>query len=353
VAHHDKLYLVDSHLITPVGDTALVTAAAVRAGYSAYADTEYANRDYQPMRMARVPEEALPPLKDELWRTNGLSARQRRLLQLMTPVLANAMASLSGREPPALMLAAPETLPGCPAAVPPTFLDYLSLQTGVDLPRGNCRILATGRAGGLQAVELAFRYVEQAENDLVLIGGVDSYQDHYLLEKLDKEDRILARGIKDGFAPGEAAGVLLLATERGADQLGRTPLATLSRPGLASEPGHRYSAEPYRGEGLSEAIRLALGHHNGGSPIHTVYSSMNGESFWVKEHGVAMTRHHGALAANLVHAHPADCFGDLGAASGPAMIGIAAIEGQQGRRNGPALVYCASDQAPRAAVCVQ
>jgi 3-oxoacyl-[acyl-carrier-protein] synthase-1 len=51
--------------------------------------------------------------------------------------------------------------------------------------------------------------------------------------------------------------------------------------------------------------------------------------------------------------HPADCFGDAGAAVGPAMIGLA-VHGIRARyRNSPSLVYASSDNGERAAILVQ
>lgn len=145
---------------------------------------------------------------------------------------------------------------------------------------------------------------------------------------------------------------MLLATEQGMDRLGQAPLCTLARPGWANEPGHRYSPEPYRGDGLAQAWAQAL-EPLPGAMIRTVYSSMNGEHFWAKEHGVAMTRCHHRLDDKVVHEHPGDCVGDLGAAVGPVMIGLAALGLREGKTRGPVLVYGSSDLAHRAAVCLQ
>jgi 3-oxoacyl-[acyl-carrier-protein] synthase-1 len=50
--------------------------------------------------------------------------------------------------------------------------------------------------------------------------------------------------------------------------------------------------------------------------------------------------------------HPADSFGDTGAASGTLMVGLAAVGIRNRYRRSPALVYGSSDRGPRAALVV-
>ena len=50
--------------------------------------------------------------------------------------------------------------------------------------------------------------------------------------------------------------------------------------------------------------------------------------------------------------HPADCYGDTGAACGALMVSLAALGIKEGYRSSPALVYASSDQGARAALAV-
>jgi 3-oxoacyl-[acyl-carrier-protein] synthase-1 len=63
-------------------------------------------------------------------------------------------------------------------------------------------------------------------------------------------------------------------------------------------------------------------------------------------------RNRALFDATHVVQHPADCFGDTGAACGPLMVGLAAGAMKHGRQRGPALVYASSDRGLRAAVVV-
>jgi 3-oxoacyl-[acyl-carrier-protein] synthase-1 len=132
---------------------------------------------------------------------------------------------------------------------------------------------------------------------------------------------------------------------------GLQPTAVVSAPGIATEPGHRYSAEPYKGEGLSEAFTSALDNSQFTS-IKTIFSSLNGEHFGAKEYGVAVSRNLSNLDADFKLEHPADCYGDLGAASAPILMGLSSIGLNKGYVQGPVLVYCSSEGEYRGATCV-
>ncbi len=154
----------------------------------------------------------------------------------------------------------------------------------------------------------------------------------------------------DGFAPGEGAGFCLLTTQRIAEKQGMPILARIDSIGTASEAGHFYSDEPYLGEGLSQAFAGCIDNANDPPPIDCVFASFNGERYWAKEFSVAMLRHKAVFAPEYLMEHPAECCGDLGAASGGVMLGLAAIGLQRRRAAGATLVYCSSDYGQRAAV---
>jgi 3-oxoacyl-[acyl-carrier-protein] synthase-1 len=344
------VYIAGMGMITAIGGSAPTTAVAVRARSKGMRMSPVMNKNSKPMIMACVPDDALPLLDSKLDTVNHFM-RYTRLLRLATPALQEVLESVPLKAPPPLFLAVPESLPDCPSAMPGNFLDHLRIQSGANINWPMSRLIATGRAGGVQAVDLALKYFASTGNDVVLVGGVDTYQSHFLLGVLDNQDRILAEDIQDGFVPGEAAGVLMLVSARVVSKLPKKPLAALYPPGLANEPGHRYSDEPYRGDGLADAFREAIEHSNG-QPIQTIYSSMTGEHVGAKELGVAQVRNNAAIAATVNIEHPADGFGDIGAACGPVLMALAALDLQKGWRQGPALVYGASEQQARAAIVV-
>jgi len=331
--------LTKSSVISPLGLTTKSVSAAFSANISAYKSSSYFSRHRQPMVFASVPHGAVCPLIDILQKTEKLSARQKRMLQLASQALLNFdAADVLWKDVP-LFIAGPEQLPHLPAGINNAFLQSLALQTGIEFDRKNSRVFATGRAAGFHAIDHAFKFLAASNLPFVIVGGVDSYRDSVLLGKLDQEDRILCRGISNGFAPGEGAAFILLSKEN-------SNAMKVFYPGFANESGHLYSDEPYRGDGLAQAFKNALSCDM--KDISKIYSSMNGEHYFAKELGVAVTRNSAAFLPGVKVEHPADCFGDLGAAYGP--IALALVSQQ---KTGNYIIYGSSDGPYRAAMCAQ
>jgi 3-oxoacyl-[acyl-carrier-protein] synthase-1 len=86
------------------------------------------------------------------------------------------------------------------------------------------------------------------------------------------------------------------------------------------------------------------------APVRTVFASLNGESFGAKEWGVARLRHSSLFDSAATIEHPADCFGDSGAAAGALLLAIADHYLISDQKPGPMLVWSSSDGEDRAAV---
>lgn len=347
----NDVVIASAGMMTAVGLSAAETAASVRSATMRFSETEIRDKQSEPVTLAEVPDEAMPDLVDELAQL-PLTSRERRMLRLGSQPLRECLASLpdSGK-PPGLMLALPESETTRPLDGP-AFLDQFAKQIDglFDSQRSDASF--RGRAGGLLAVGRAADIIRAGQAGFMLAGGIDTYRDLYVLGTLDMEGRLKSAANLDGFVPGEGAAFLLLASRQAAAAAGLTPLAALSRVGEGFERGHLYSEEPYQGDGLAVCVQnlVASGSTNG--PIQEVYSSMNGESHWAKEWGVAFLRNAGAFVSEHGMHHPADCYGDTGGASGPLMIGIAAVGVSEGYRVGPCLVYGSSDRGQRAALTV-
>ena len=327
-------------MLTPVGADAVMTAAAVRSGISTYEESSVLNKHFNPMIMSLVPEDALPELEKELSK-QGLTSRQQRMLRLATPAIQQLADKLAAPVP--LMLCGPEKLPGRRSVVSDKFLKQLMVQTKVSIELENSYVFPQGRAASFYALEAAMRLLESGSHNQVIVGGVDSFLDLHLLATFDADDRILAEGVMDGFAPGEAAAFLLLKLADSESTVKIYP------PGIADEPGHRYSQEPYKGEGLANAVAEAISGVSA-STIKTVLASFNGENFNAKEWGVAAIRNSQYLDSDFDIIHPADCYGDLGAATGPVLMALASIGMQKGYYERPSLVWASSEIEQRAAV---
>ncbi len=341
-------WIVQTGMVTAVGIGSAQTASSVRAGISRYQESTVYNKRFEPMTLALLPDDALPSLHDDLAQLPGLTSRQMRMLRLADGALKEALKDIKIQQPLPLFLAGSEPYADRPAALTPTFVQQLMTQTGVELDAAQSSVFPTGRAGGLLALRAALALLAEGQHDYALVGGVDSYLDLYLLGTLDQADRVLAPSVMDSFCPGEGAGFVLLCSERVSKS--HTLLAYVHAPGIAAETGHRYSQEPYRGDGLATAVSEAVADYQ--QPMQTVLCSLNGENFGVKEWGVAFLRNKAAFAEPFEIEHPADCCGDLGAAFAPVLIGLAAIGMHKEYMSSPCLVWCSSEHEQRGAVCV-
>lgn len=338
-------------LTCAVGLRAPAAAAAVRAGLSRFQESNTFDRRGQPFILARVPRDRLPHLSEG----TGLTEHEATLVRLAAAAATEALQPMQWAAPPntrlSLNLALPEPHPGLQSLVRPMpILQHLLRMLEQDPT--STQTMTRGRAGGLLALAAALAAIERGE-PFALAVAADSYDEPTLLAALDREDRIRADGVYDGFTPGEAGASILLAAPGTAARLGRTALARIDAITTADEPGHRYSPKPHRGDGLAAAIHSLLTLHPPNQPIQAIYASLNGEALFAKEWGVAHIRNHDHLADDARLEHPADCLGDTGAATSLLLTALAALDRQRHPSPGPSLVWAASDHELRAATLLR
>lgn len=337
------VHIAATSLLTPLGNTPECILVAIKAGVSAYAASAYSNHAGQPMTITQVPEDALEPLTGEL-KGARLASRVLRLARLALPPLKQVMKSYTGNQPIPLFLVGPEILPNRAQPVSSHLIHCLLQDESLLISRAKCRYFASGRTGLLEAIDLAFQCFEQTNEHAILVGAVDSYIDAATLTQLDQEGRIAAGQNCDTFVPGEGAGFLLLCRPGSAEPA--TP--SVFRPALGFEPGHKYSDSPMLGQGLDLAFKQALARLPGVS-IDDIYSTMNGESWFAKEFGIAFMRSSNRFTAEVKHHHPIDALGDMGSAT-PVVLLAMAVDNLLKRNTGASIVYASADTGNRAAV---
>lgn len=343
------IVILSAGAITAVGLSLAETAAAARARTAGLREIDWRDRRFDHFVAGAVLDDGLPKLHEELVR-QGLAGRQARMLRMAHVALAEALAPLPETTAPiALLLALPEHHNLQPIEAK-SFLKNLQLQSGAALELKSSLAAPRGRAAGLMAMRQAMMRLESGAAEFVLVGGVENLIDMHVLGTLDLQGRLRNSGNPDGFIPGEAAGFLLLSTVAKARQLGQGALARVLGCASGKEPGHIYADEPYLGEGLAAAFTSLFDETPPAEPVGTVYASFNGERYWGKEFGVARLRNSAHFTETMQMEHPAECFGDIGAAHGVVMAALAAQALADSYRRGPALVYASSDYGDRAAV---
>ena len=323
-------------------------AASVRAGLSRFAESSVYDRRFEPMRMALLPETALKALVPSV-ETAGLTSRVRRMLRLAAPALQQAVKGIDpvGRVP--VFVGLPEAYKARPAPADAKFIQHLKAQSDIEFDVGGSRIFPNGRAAALLALEAAVQCLADRRAEVVVVGGVDTFLDLALLSELDVDDRLLGDYVMDGFVPGEGAAFLTLRFPTGRS-VGTPAILGV---GCAQDPGHRFSDQPAKGEGLAEAIDRMLGTLPGPpASVQRTFGSLNGESFGGKEWGVARLRHTQLFDPAADMEHPADCFGDTGAACGALLLALAQHSLSHKQMAGPMLVWASSDGPDRACAYV-
>jgi len=344
------IVLADPRMVTAVGLNALETAANVRARTTRAGSQSMLNRRYEAYTIASLPDEVLPALPGNFPARAQRTAREMRLLRLLALAFKGQLKPTAGSLPP-LYLSLPEHETQILLSGNAFLNDLQQVCPGV-FDRAQSRADWRGRAGGLLAVSEAVKTVEQGKAALVLAGGVDTFLDTWVLSTLDKDQRVKTEVAPDSFVPGEGVGLVCVTrADRGATA-GITPLACVSSVGEGFEPGHWQSKEPYKGDGLAGALEKLLSVHPTNKPFAEIFSTMNGESYWGKEWGVARLRHQTAFVPQAILQHPAEFFGDLGAAFGPVLVGLAVMGLQRQPGSGPMLVYASSDSGTRTALAL-
>jgi 3-oxoacyl-[acyl-carrier-protein] synthase-1 len=249
-------------------------------------------------------------------------------------------------------LALPEPRSGLAPNLPESLAAALADRLGS--PRETVRTLSRGHASGLMAVQGAALMLSRAEADAVLIVGVDSYHDRQMIQSLDLRRRLMSKRNRGGFPPGEAAGACLLVRSDVADRRGLPVLARIRSAATATEPHPLRSTEPCLGEGLTAVLASVAGGVRATAELITAsYCDLNGERYRSDEFVYALLRTQEAFVDPHDYISPADCWGDVGAASGPLFAVLAAVSGARGYAKGNVpVLWAGSDSGYRSAVAL-
>lgn len=352
--------------LTPVGLSAPATCSALRAGIArliAFEDFEVTAVDAmsKPIPAGRVPTEWLRGgPKDEEWpgheRFQAPPPAPGHVHVPPGTVRLLELAGLAVREAVAQA--------GLAAHAPRSTGFYLGVADGEDatalakevtaaagLRCDAIRANAEGRAASLAALAHALRHLEADRVACAVVCGVDSLLRPEVLSRLDAAGRLKSASSRDGFLPGEAAACVVIETVASARERGARALARLASAAVSEEPTAG-TDEACRGEGLTHAVRGALaGRKAKGGWL--VVCDLNGERYRMHEWALVNARLSHAAGGFPELWHPADCIGEVGAASGTLAAVWAATALDKGYAPQPrALLWSASDGPRRAAAAM-
>ncbi len=203
----------------------------------------------------------------------------------------------------------------------------------------------SGHTGSCELIQRAFDLLMEGSATSCFVAGVDSYNADARVALLDESKSLRSSRNHDGFIPGEAASLLRLSLPGAA-----SARALLERPTFGREPQPVSGGRHSTGEGLAESIRAM----SDGRRWGRVYCDLNGQSYRFAEWGLMRTRLAAELCDDIALVHPADCLGDVGAATGGILVGCAVAALERGYAgDSQALLWTASDDGLRASLCVR
>jgi 3-oxoacyl-[acyl-carrier-protein] synthase-1 len=207
-------------------------------------------------------------------------------------------------------------------------------------------IVPRGRVSVALALARARELIASQKASHVLIAASDSFLSWPTLRAYQSEDRMLSPTNSNGFMPGEAAGALLVGPSTANGEF------TCAGFGFGTEPARINSGEPLRAEGLTRAIKDAL--VDAGREVHTMnvrITDLSGEQYYFKEAALALSRIQRVRTEEFEIWHPAECCGEVGAASGVICVAVAHMASKKHYAAGDGrLLHFANDDGARAAV---
>ncbi|MBS0341177.1 MAG: hypothetical protein JSS56_11665 [Proteobacteria bacterium] len=323
-------------LVTSVGLSAPAACAAMRAKITNPSETRFIDSTGQWIMAHQVALE-------QPWR--GIE----KLARMAALAIDEALVELPRTEWPKLPLllcVAERDRPGRLQNLDDHLFGMIETELGMHFHAGSA-IVPQGRVSVALALAQARHLLARPGIGRVLIAATDSLLNWPTLSHYDRQSRLLTEVNSNGFIPGEGAGALLVEP---ADQDSQALL--VGGIGFGKEAAHIDSEEPLRAEGLSAAIKSALG--QAGLQMHDMsfrITDVSGEQYYFKEAALALSRTLRQRKTAFDIWHPAECTGEAGALVGASVIAVADTACRKDYANGPAiLAHMANDGGQRAAV---
>jgi len=342
-----QLAITAANCITPLGHTAAMTAASVRAGITAFRIYEdYNDQNGNPIIVARI-----QGLKGNL---RNVVERIRSIAEICLDDLLKNYFKLNRRRPsPAhfFLGTSDEDRPGpdygeeSMIVLNPLIAKHMGSAAG--------EIIYKGNASFHHAVGEAARIISNQPDALCIIGCVDSLLMESILDRFESDKRLksFSHGRHHGLIASEAVGFFIVEDLEQARQNKRPVLARIRSLGLAEESTPRVSGEIGFGQGLTKACHAALSPLKD-QPVQNILGDLNGEDARAEEWTMAKGRcFPGKQALKLWK--PAEYYGDVGASAGVTLACIAAEGFKRKWLFSPALIFCSDDFGPCGAIVLE
>jgi 3-oxoacyl-[acyl-carrier-protein] synthase I len=324
---------------TPLGLQSSATAAAVRAGIS--------RLGHHPFMIDRLGDPMPGALDKQL--DPGLMGPER-LLTLAGSAMREVCEPLSTLRATRLRLpvylALPELRPGFTEQDAEIVRAGLVRLEGLPIEISEVNVLRQGHAAGLSALATGTEKIQEGAFEVCLVGGVESYFQPDTMEWLDENRQLASVEARSAFVPGEGAAFCMLMTEAARKRFGLSPRALVREVAIDRESKLIKTSDTCLGAGLTAVVRRAVsGLVPPSETINAVICDINGERYRGEEWGFVCLRLSQYFDNPTAYDSPADCWGDMGAASGPLFAVLACQAAVRGYARGPRTLLWASSEA--------
>lgn len=329
--------------ITPIGNTAYASTAAVRAGISQLQEAdEYFDIEGNSIQSASI--EAINDFAEPIDRLTDIAEK------CISRLIDHIHNSLKGRKCCLFFCAPSEERDGALFDVAEDDLPQKIIeQIRPHVAEMDIRILKQGNPAAFYALHHANKIIENDPAVACIIVGVDSLLNDDFLDWAEEDERLRSEseGRHQGFAPGEGCCVLLI--ENNGFVNGKRPvLAHIDGIGLSNEPAPITSGKPSFANGLTQACLQAMENaQTNADEIKNVLCDLDGEFYRAKEWGFTDIRCFGKIDPPRKLYHPAEYYGSVGAASAALLLCI--VASSRGWMDGHNLIFCSDDHGTRGA----
>ena len=339
---------------TSLGHDSVQSCASIRAGITRFQEWAAFGGSGDDV-LAIVGSAVSPDLGDRDWVEKFEELTAEPLQEAIFMARLHTLLDADSRRRWGVYLAAPSLeRPGVDEENAESFREDLRDNDLFPMEPSEIRLLSTGHAGFLTALRQAMRDLAGGPLDVCVVGGVDSLLQTTYLDWLNQERKLKVADSPSGLIPGEGAAFVVLETldkarARGAEVLALvTPIAAAvekeSPDGKTSSPGRATAAVLRETVAATPCDPLR---------IHRVINDLNGERWRFLQWAMACSPALSRLAPAWRLWHPADCFGDVGSATGAMHACIAVRALWKSYAVGDAVLICnASDSGERAAASV-
>lgn len=329
--------------LTSIGFNAPATAASARAGIAHFNEHPYMiDRQGDPYVLAMVP----------LLDAGSMGAD--RYIQIALPAVQEALSPLTGFDKFVFHVEAQiglsEDRPGFPQILQVKLSDELKKLSTETYEISEIAFIAKGHSAGLMALEAGSRKILNRTCEFCLVGGVDSYVDPDTLDWIEENEQLHIPSNAWGFIPGEAASFCLLCSWDTAEKYKLPVRARLLAVSTAIEENRIKTETVCIGKGLTQAVKNCLKELSSDCRIDYTICDQNGEAYRADEFGFMLARLSEHFVDPAHYMAPADCWGDVGAASGPLFINLIISAAEKGYAKGShTLLWTSSEEGNRTA----